>query len=128
MPHGTWQTTGGGDDGIQTAMYYLVAAVLVMAGASWVLRHMLWIAIPAGVMLLVAAGGLVWWLRGKTAREARFAVAIAAQRERHELSAPSKPQVTQGTTRPAIEQHIHYHYHAADSQDAARVIPGRVVP
>jgi hypothetical protein len=88
---------------------------------------MLWIAIPAGVMLVIAAGGLIWWLRGKTAREARFAAVIAAQRERYTLSAPLKPQVARGTAPPAIEQHIHYHYHAADGQEPARVIPGKVI-
>ena len=124
---GTWQTTGGGDDGIQTAAYWLVAAVLVVAGASWVLRHMLWIAIPAGVILAVAVGGLIWWLRGASKREARFAAAIAARRQAAALATPSKPQVTRGT-QPALEQHIHYHYHAADSQEPARVITGKVLP
>lgn len=133
MTRGTWQGSGTfrtGDDGIQAVAYCLVAGVLVVAGASWVLRHMLWIAIPAGVMLAVAAGGLIWWMRGAARRKARYdaayAVAFARIRDARTVTATPKPQVTQGT--PAIEQHIHYHYHAADSPEVARIIPGKVLP
>ena len=81
--------------------YCLVAGVLVVAGASWVLRHLLWIAIPAGVVLVLAAGVLVWWLRGAGRRNAEYAAAYAAAFVRHRtVTATTKPQVTQGTRRP----------------------------
>lgn len=131
---GKWQGSGTfqtGDDGIQAVAYCLVAGVLVLAGASWVLRHMLWIAIPAGAVLVVAAGGLVWWLRGAARRKARYdaayTAAFARERESRAVTATAtSPQVSQGTL-PAIEYHVHHHYYA-DGQDAARAIPGKVLP
>lgn len=134
MTRGTWQGSGTfrtGDDGIQAVAYCLVAGVLVVAGASWVLRHMLWIAIPAGVTLAVAAGGLIWWMRGAARRKARYdaayAVAFSRIRESRTMTATAKPQVTQGTA-PHVIEHHHYVHYLADGQDAVRIIPGKVLP
>ena len=133
MTRGTWQGSGTfqTDSGVQTMAYALVAGVLLMAGASWVLRHMLWIAIPAGVILAVTAGGLVWWMRGATRRKAAYAAAyaaaFAAHREARTVTATVTPQVSQGTP-PAIEYHVHHHHYAADRREPARVIPGKVLP
>jgi hypothetical protein len=102
--------------------YCLVAGVLVVVGASWVLRHMLWIAVPAGVVLAVAAGGLIWWLRGAARRKARYdaayAAAFARLRAARTVTATAAPQVSEGT-QPAVEQHVHYHLHVA-GESAAR--------
>jgi len=130
MTKGTWKGSGTfqtGDDGVQTMTYCLVAGVLLIAAAYWVLHHMLWIAIPAAVIL----AALAWWRLGAAKREARksaaYAVAFARAREAGAVTATVTPQVSQGTS-PAIEQHIHYHYHVADGLEPARVVKGEILP
>lgn len=129
MSRGTWQgsgtfQTGGG--GAETAAYCLVAAALIIGGATWVLRHMLWVVIPAGIVLAIAAAGLIWWLRGAAARKARAAAAYAAAFARHRaVTATVTPQISDGT-QPAIENHYHVHHHYAVPEAAAyTVLPGQ---
>ncbi len=126
MARGTWQGSGTfttGDDGVQRMAYCLVAGVLVMAGVSWVLRHILWVVIPAGVLLVVAAAGLVWWRRGELKRKARYAAlyaaAFEARRKPATVTATVIPQASTGTG-PAIEQHVHHeqHYHLGNLSSA----------
>lgn len=109
---GTWQTSGPdlGDVGL---IFVVVAAAGVVVEV--VLSIIVWIAVALGIVSALAVALLVWRLRGKPGREARFAAAIAAQRERATLTATAVPQVSRAAT-PAIEQHVHYHYHAADGQ------------
>jgi Flp pilus assembly protein TadB len=129
MARGTWQGSGTfqtGDDGVQAMTYCLVAGVLLIAAADWVLRHMLWIAVPAGVLL----AAFIWWRLGAARRRARksaaaYAAAFARAREAGAVTATVTPQVSQGTS-PAIEQHIHYHYHVADGLEPTRVITGEI--
>lgn len=131
MTRGTWQGSGTfqtGSSGTETMAYCLVAAALIVGGASWVMRHMLWIAIPAGILLAIAAGGLIWWRRGAAKRQARYDAAYAAAFARHRartVTATVKPQVTQGT-QPAIENHYHVHHHYAVPETAAFTAPPRV--
>jgi hypothetical protein len=122
--HGTFQGQTSGPDLGDVALIFAVCAVAGVV-AEVVLSVIVWIAIGLGVVTALAVAGLVWWLRGARAREARFAAALAAQRERPALTATVTPQVSQGTTAPAIEQHVHYHYHAAGQEAAPRTIPGR---
>lgn len=128
MTRGTWQgsgtfQTGGG--GTETMAYCLVAAVLVIAGASWVLRHMLWIAVPAGTVLAIAAGGLIWWLRGAAKRKARYDAAFARHRAVRTVTATAAPQVS-GGTQPVIENHVHYHF--GNEEVAARILRKALPP
>lgn len=132
MTRGTWQGSGTfqtGSGGTETMAYCLVAGVLVVAGASWVLRHMLWIVVPAGIVLAIAAGGLIWWLRGAAKRKARYAAAYAAafarNREARTVTATAAPQVSVGTP-PAIEQHNHFHF--GDEEVAARILRKALAP
>ena len=75
--HGTWKTTGGGGD----LSGLLVAAVLVVIAAAAVMAVMEFIVLIAGilgVLLVLAAAGLAWYLHGQPARKARYAVAYQA--------------------------------------------------
>ena len=48
-------------------------------------------------------------------------------RQPQTVTATVTPQVDAGV-RPAIEQHVHYHLHLADSRDPARVVAAEVEP
>ena len=122
---GTWQTSGP-DFGL---IVPVGIAVVVVAVVEFILSIIVWLAIAAGVVLVLAAAGLVWWLHGAPKRRAEYAALYAAAFEaRRTVTATATPQVTQGTAPPAIEQHVHYHYHAPVGQEPARVIPGKVLP
>ena len=109
----------------------LAGVVLLAVIAEWILSVIVWIAIALGILLVLAAAVLVWWLRGRLARQAawdaRYAAAFAPLRERQTVTATVTPQVGP-LAPPAIEQHVHYHYHAADSPEPARVIAAEVEP
>jgi hypothetical protein len=121
---GTWQSSGPDLDGLIVPV--VIAAVFV-AVVEFVLSIIVWLAVAAGIVLVIAAGGLIWWLRGAPKRKAEYAALYAAAFEAHRaVTATATPQVTQGTAPPAIEYHVHHHY--AAGQEPARVIPGKVMP
>ena len=133
MTRGTWQGSGTfqtGGSGTETMAYCLVAGVLVVAGVSWVLRHLLWIAVPAGIALAIVGGGLVWWLRGAARRKAEYgdayAAAFARHREASTVAATATPQVTRGTQPPAIETHNHFYF--GDEAAAERMLRKALAP
>ena len=116
--------------GAETAAV-LVGVILLAVIVEWILSVIIWIAIALGVLLVIAAAVLVWWLRGKSARQAawadRYATAFDGLRQPQTVTATVPPQVDAGV-RPAIEQHVHYHLHLADSRDPARVVAAEVEP
>ena len=123
MSRGTWQGSGtwqsGGPD---LGDIGLIFAVCAAAGVvvEVVLSIIVWIAVALGIASALAVVGLVWWVRGKPAREARFTAALAAQRQAHAVTATVTPQVTQ-ETRPAI---VNNYYITIDpaSREAAGII------
>ena len=116
--------------GAETAAV-LIGVILLAVIAEWILSVIVWIAVILGVLLALAAAALVWWLRGRPAREAawadRYATAFDGLRQPQTVTATVTPQVDAGV-RPAIEQHVHYHLHLADSRDPARVVAAEVEP
>lgn len=123
---GTFQTSGPDLDGL---IVPVVIAVVVVAVVEFVLSIIVWLAVGAGVVLVLGAAGLIWWLRGAPKRRAEYAALYAAAFEAHRaVTVTAAPQVAQGTAPPAIENHYHVHHHYADGQEPARVIPGKVLP
>ena len=101
---------------------------MVVIIVEWILSIIVWLAVAAGVVLVLAAAGLIWWLRGAPKRRAEYAALYAAAFEaRRQVTATATPQVSSSSP-PAIEQHVHYHYHAVGGQEPARVIPGKALP
>lgn len=125
---GTWQSSGPDLDGLIVPVVLVAVAVAVV---EFVLSIIVWLAVAAGIVLVIVAAGLIWWLRGAPKRRAEYAAeyaaAFEAKRRPVTVTATVIPQVPAGAG-PAIEQHVHYHYHAADGQDPARAIPGKVLP
>lgn len=131
MGRGTWQGSGtwqtGGPD-LGGLIVPVVIAAMFVAVVEFVLSIIVWLAIAAGVVLVIVAAGLIWWLRGAPKRKAEYAALYAAAFEaRRAVTATATPQVAQGTAAPAIEYHVHHHYYAG-GQEPARVIPGKVMP
>lgn len=117
---GTWQTTGDSGPGLEWAATALVAAALVFGGVSWLAARAWWILGGVAVLLAVAVvGGWFAWRATRRMRAGELAQ-IAAFRA---VRAEAAPQVSRGTAAPAIEQHVHYHYHG---RDVPAVIRGEV--
>lgn len=125
---GTWQSSGPDLDGL---IVPVVICAVVIAVAEFILSIIVWLAIAAGVVLVAAVAGFVWWRRGEPERKARYdaiyAAAFEARRRRGAITADAIPQVSQGTA-PAIENHYHVHHHYAAGSEPARAIPGKVLP
>lgn len=127
---GTWQTEGGGPDGSVIALVLLLVLFCAGSGgaaaaAGAVTRLLMWLLIVAAAVVVLGAAGLIWWLRGRAAREARAAAIYAARFQ--SVRAAAKPQVT--APKPAaVEYHVHHHYPAGSDEPARRAIPGRLLP
>ena len=122
---GTFQTSGPDLDGLIVPVVLVAVAVAVI---EFVLSIIVWLAIAAGVVLVIAAAGLIWWLRGAPKRKAEYAALYAAAfKARRAVTATAAPQVSAGTA-PAIENHYHVHHHYAASPEPARAIPGKLLP
>jgi hypothetical protein len=103
--------------------------------------------IAAGAVVAEAVLEIIWWLVAVLAVSAVLAVALAvavvprlaARRDRQDAAAwaalrpaqlPAEPVTPlPRAERPVLEQHVHYHYHAAGGEQAAAIIrqalPGR---
>ena len=100
-----------------------VLAFAAFCGVDWVVTHIVEVAIVSATCGVLAVAAVVALMRWSDRRDARHAARypLLRTREAPALAAKVTPQVMQGTTPPAIEQHVHYHYHAAE-REAARVI------
>ena len=129
MRHADGAHTHGHGGGLDPSIAAPIAiAVVVVIIVEWILSIIVWLAVAAGVVLVLVAAGLIWWLRGAPKRKAEYAALYAAAFEaRRTVTATAAPQVSAGTT-PAIENHFHVHHHYAASPEPARVIPGKVLP
>ena len=133
---GTWQTTdSGGGGGLGVVVLIIVGAALlgpaVAAAATAVavavaeLVHI--VLIIVGVLLGLAAAGLVAlaavhahrWRAGGTVQRSL----PAPPWQRTVQGAPS-PRAVQPSRvqRPAIEQHVHHHWHGVTPEDVAAII------
>ena len=128
---GTWQGSGtwqsGGPDLGGLVVPVVIAAVAV-AVAEFVLSIIVWLAIAAGVVLVLAAAGLIWWLRGAPKRRAAYDAAYHAAFEAHRPAQtvtttvlPQVPQRFEAPERPAIgpAREVHLHLTVPPDQLAA---------
>ena len=120
---GTWQSSGPDLGGLVVPVVLVAVAVAVV---EFILSIIVWLAIAAGVVLVLAAAGLIWWLRGAPKRKAEYAAAYAAafdaRRPAQTVTATVIPQVSQ-TSRPEIHNHgPQFHFYGAASPETARVI------
>jgi len=122
---GTWQTGSGPDPGVVVAILMILLIIGGSGAAAAITSALVTIAVIVAAVICAAIAALFFIWRATRRREARYA---ASQRHRQAIAAPAKPQVAQGA-RPAIEQHVHYHYHAPDGQEVTpQPIPGKVLP
>ncbi len=104
-----------------------VVPLLELYGVVWLAEHIIEVAIACAVSGALAVAVVIALTRWADRRDARRAVTWQFHYAREVPAAPGAPQVSQATP-PAIEQHVHYHYHVADGQDIARVVTGEVLP
>ena len=99
---------------------------MVVAAFRWLGTHAWWIFGAAAVLavLIIACGCLAVRALRRVKRADLAQLTVSGQAWRDEMAAP---QVSKGTP-AAIEQHVHYHYHAADAGQATPVMRGKVLP
>lgn len=93
-------------------------------GVAWVAEHIVEIAIVSamsGVLAVAAVVALMRWCDCWQARRAAGRPIWTVRAEPAIMAATVTPQVTRGTSAPAIEQHIHFHFDP-DDREAARII------
>jgi hypothetical protein len=102
----------------------LAGAVVVLAAAGqvvqWVAERIWWIGGTLAVCFALAVAAGMWLERLADRRGARFAAAHGILSRTDVMLAQPPPQ------RPAIEQHVHHHYHAADGEQPAAIEPPHV--
>ena len=137
MASGKWQgsgtfETGGPDPAAVLAV--LIGVLLIGGGGAAALRSavtsvLVIAAVVVGVLVVAGVGVLVFAYRATRRREAAYA---ASDRHRQIMArvaeVTAEPQVKQGTRVPALEQHVHYHYHGTEAQPALRVVRREVEP
>jgi hypothetical protein len=93
-------------------------------GAAWVAEHLAEVAVVSavsGVLAVAAVVALMRWCDRRQARRAAEHPIWTVRAEPAIMAATVTPQVTRGTSAPAIEQHIHFHFDP-DDREAARII------
>ena len=108
-----------------------VVPLAAVFGLAWVAEHLIEVVIVSAACAVLAVAAVVALMRWGERRDARHAerwrFMVTREPSRPTLTATVTPQVGR-TAPPAIEQHVHYHYHATGSREAARVftaIPGQ---
>lgn len=111
--NGTWKVTGGAGASAAAAV---AIAVVVVQGVEWVIAYFFWILGAGVVVVALTAMAVVRLMQWSDAR----AVRVWAQRPA-QLHAQPDAEVTR-VERPSVEQHVHYHYHAADQPGRVRTV------
>ena len=117
---GTWQTTGS--SGAIAGAGIVVAAA---AAGAWAAARIWWIIGTVAVSGVLAVAAVVWLTRRNHRHAAEAGAELAARRAALAAARPAR-QVPQAQQLPAIEQHVHYHWHAAPDQPAPAI--GQVRP
>jgi hypothetical protein len=130
---GTWQTTDDGGGGLGVVVLIIVGAALLgpaigaaavaVAAAVAELVHIVLIAVA--VLLGLGAAGLAAYAgvrvhRWRTGAPAR--VSVPAPPPWRATAAPRASRQVTSAPPPAIEQHIHHHWHGVDAADVAELI------
>ena len=119
---GTWKSSGPDLGGLAVP---IAIAVVVVVVVEFILSIIVWLAVAAGVVLVLAAAGSIWWLRGAPRRKAEYAAlyaaAFEARRPAATVTATVIPQVPQ-PSQPVIHNHgPQFHFYGAASPEAVRV-------
>ena len=106
-----------------------VVVLVALEGGAWLVTHLievLAVSAACGVLAVAAVAALMRWADCRDARHAALGpLLITREPSRPALTATVTPQVKQGTTMSAIENHYHIHFDPAD-REAARII--RAIP
>lgn len=117
---GTWQTSGPDLGGLIVPVVLVAVAVAVV---EFILSIIVWIAVAAGVILVLVAAGLIWWLRGAPKRKAEYAAlyaaAFEARRPVQTVTATVIPQV-RWPEQPAVTNN--FNFYGVASPEVARII------
>jgi hypothetical protein len=110
--HGTWQTTGGRS----TRVVLLIGGILLMAGCGGAAAFLADVLIAAGVILILGIGAMIALLVHRVrATDGRGGL------EQRIVPAPVRYELP-GPERPAIPQHVHFHFDGADPAAVAEIL------
>lgn len=109
---------GSGDGKAIVAGGGLLAGLLAV---EWVAAHAWEVLAVTAACVALAVTAVVALMRWTDRRSAAFGAALAARREHLALTATVIPQARQSAERPAIQNHVHFHFGPAD-REAVRVI------
>jgi len=106
---GTWQTTDEGGGG--GALLVILAVIAAAAVAGPVIAAL---AVAGGVALVAAR--VHRWRAGGTTR------AFPSPALPRAVQAPREPRQVASGQPPALEQHVHHHWHRVTAEDVAAII------
>jgi hypothetical protein len=118
MRHGTWQETSGGSPGPHLVILAILAAALLASGAAAAVATAVVITVIAfGALLALVVIGLAALVVYRVRREHQLAPPVLLR----QLDAGTPRQLGRSGPRE-LHQHIHHHYHGADSAGVAEII------
>ena len=125
--HWTPCKRGGGAGIVIIALAVLAigsgAVSAAVSAAVTVLEIALLVIAALGTAGVIVAAVVIW----RRFRASAYPGIVERGPVREAAAATVTSQVSAGT-QPAIENHVHYHYHAADGREPARVIAAEVEP
>ena len=117
---GTWQTSGPDLGPLLALAAVAVAVAGACAVAAWILAW-LWAVLLVLAACVTLTAVIVFRLKAWSDRKA---AAVFAAREPPRVRAERVAEIPR-TEHPAIENHYHVHYHAADGQQAPAITEGK---
>jgi hypothetical protein len=127
---GTWETTdGGGGSTLLAVLAVLAAAAIagpVLAAVATAVAELVRIVlIVAGTLAALAVAGVVAFAavrvhRWRTSAPAR--ASLPAPPSWRAIQTPPAPRPLPASRPPAIEQHVHHHWHGVSAEDVAAII------